>query len=57
MIDNQGETEGTEIERSTYPTSDPITETPWFEKPFGLFLIGLFVAVVGCGIARYLGWY
>ena len=57
MIYNQGEIEGTEIEHNTHPTNDPIAETQWFEKPFGLFLIGLFVAVVGCGIARYLGWY
>lgn len=57
MIDNQGEFEGTKIERNTPITDNPIAETQWFEKPFGLVLIGLFVAVVGCGIARYIGWY
>jgi hypothetical protein len=34
-----------------------MAEVQWFEKPLGLVLIGLFVAVVGCGVAHYLGWY
>ncbi len=28
----------------------------WFEKPHGIFLLGLAVTVCGGGILKYLGW-
>jgi hypothetical protein len=53
MIDNQGEIEGTEIDRNI--TMEPIKKS-WHERPLGFIVATIFCGLVVAFCAYYFGW-